>query len=368
MKRIPFCCIFIFYVSISILWGGPNKKYELWTTPGYFRGFNIGYWSNHGDRPRKIEDLKAIRALGANLLKLNLYEGFRRNTPPYDEITDNMRDLKLLIEMCRKTGLYYVIDVRGGPGRRDVSDEVFRDSIWKDKAVRKKYAEMLQKIVRLYGKDPLFAGLNIMIEPNPLWEYIEKEKIETPEELEKEMERQKIDLHGLFAYFIKEIRLVDKMLPCIVQCVSYSSPEWWGLMKKQPDPYVVYDVHSYVPYEFTHARFSNSREYPGEYWNMALNRDVVYDKKILKTVILDPVRKFQQKYRVPVILGEFGLRRPQNGGIKFLSDYVDIAVEYGWHFALWEFRPNDPDTKKHIEFDPEKWAEGYWKEVLSWFG
>lgn len=42
---------------------------------------------------------------------------------PYRVIKDGEVNLQIMIDVRRQAGLYYVIDVRAGPGRKDVSED-----------------------------------------------------------------------------------------------------------------------------------------------------------------------------------------------------------------------------------------------------
>ncbi len=343
-----------------------NTKYELWLKPSFFKGFNVNYWSYSDPYEKTIKDIKDLKKTKANLIKINIYGGTYNFRAPYNPIQENKDALENMIKFCRETNIYYVIDVRAGPGRKDVADDN-TDKIWTDKKAREKYAEMLKEYAKNYGNDPLFVGLNLMVEPNPLWKEINSGKINTPNELKEELKKKNIDVHAMFKYFIKEIRTVNKNLPLIVQNITYSNPEWWDLLKKQEDPYIIYDVHSYVPYDFSHANKKNTKEYHDLYWCMTSGKDVLFNKKLLENVILSKVIKFQKEYNVPILLGEFGLKFHQKDGVEYLSDYVDIAKSRRWHFCLWNYRSDNPDNKKKIIFDPEKWDKSYWEEILSWY-
>ncbi|BCS95725.1 hypothetical protein DSLASN_13570 [Desulfoluna limicola] len=345
---------------------GTVDKFQLWDTPGYFKGFNAGYWSSHDDHEKTTQDILDLKATGANLVKINIYGGTVDWKPPYGEIKEARQWLHRMIEMAREAGLYYIIDVRAGPGRRDVSDED-QNTIWTSKAEQKKYAHMLVGYVRRYGDDPLFVGLNLMVEPNPLWKEVEDDTIESPQELKQALHERGMDIHGMFHFFITEIRKVHSKLPLIVQNIEYSDPQWWGLMEKYADPRIVYDVHSYVPVGYSHAERPYKRTYPGRYWCRALGEDALFNRELLEQVVFKEVTLFQKTHGIPILLGEFGMEFPQAGGEAYLSDHVDIAKKEGWHFCLWSYRSNDPESRRHINFDPEKWNESYWMEVKSWF-
>jgi hypothetical protein len=267
-----------------------------------------------------------------------------------------------MTEWCGEAEVYYVIAVRAGPGRQSVDIDA-DDTIWQNADEQERYGQMLADIVGRYRGDPYFAGINVMVEPNPLRTEI-WESIQTPEDLEAALAAQGIDVNAMMSSFIEMIRTVDETVPIIVQNVVWSNPEWWSLLEAQDDPYVVYDFHTYEPFGFTHPDCGepdcSGVSYPGEYWGQ------VYDSAFLEDVVFDEVVSFQHAHDVPILMGEFGMRFAQEGGVLFLSDHVDIALEHGWHFALWNFR-SDTEDPALIEFDYEKFPEEYWTEILGWF-
>jgi len=156
----------------------------------------------------------------------------------------------------------------------------------------------------------------------------------------------------------------DSSLPVIVQCVGWSNPEWWGLLTKQDNPYVVYDFHTYSPYDLTHPDCGQpgcvGAGYPGtiggERW----------DRSRIANFLFARVNEFQATHGVPILMGELGMEYAQPGGAQFLSDHVDLALQRGWHFCLWNFRSDTRDPGV-LSFDYEKWDSAYWNEILAWF-
>jgi len=89
--------------------------------------------------------------------------------------------------------------------------------------------------------------------------------------------------------------------------------------------------------------------YPGTYWSIGAEDMVLYNHDFLAHDEYAPVRTFQLAHGVPVMIGEFGLQFPQNGGEQYLADIADIACGYGWHFALWNW--NNTATFNYRHFD-----------------
>jgi len=194
---------------------------------GFFKGFNVNYWCYRDDCVKILRDIEDLENTGANLIKINIYGGTINWRSPYGAIPENQEALETMVEYCREVNIYYLIDVRAGPGHKDVSDGNY-DTIWKNTEEKQMYTEMLKNYVIEYGNDPLFVGLNLMVETNPFWHEIENDDIESPLELKIELQAQNIDANKMFEYLIREIRTVNTILPRIVQNVSYSDPEWWA--------------------------------------------------------------------------------------------------------------------------------------------
>ena len=130
-----------------------NKKYQLWLRPSFFKGFNAGYWSSSDPYAKTLKDIKDLKKIRANLVKINIYAGTVNFRAPYKSIKENKESLDTMIKFCREVNIYYIIDVRAGPGRKDVAEDNI-DKIWTDKKAQQKYAEMLKGYVKQYGKDP----------------------------------------------------------------------------------------------------------------------------------------------------------------------------------------------------------------------
>lgn len=341
--------------------GTGAPMFDRWRTPSFFRGFDINYF-NYGSGTKSVDDFLALKATGANLAQIQSNEGTVDWPPPYATNQDGVTALDHMVAWCGQAQLYYVIAVREGPGRQSVDIDA-DDTIWQSSDEQQRYAQMLADIVARYRGDPYFAGINVMVEPNPLRTQI-WDTIQTPEELEAALAAAGIDVNAMMTLFINKIRTVDAKLPIIVQGVVWSNPQWWSLVRKQDDPYVVYDFHTYEPYGFTHpdcaAADCPGVSYPGEYYGQ------VYDRAFLEEVVFAEVIAFQQTHQVPILMGEFGLQYPQTGGVQFLSDHVDIALAHGWHFALWNYR-SDTEDGMLINFDYEKFPAAYWTEVVEWF-
>lgn len=361
-------------LGISIAPAQQSTKFQKWLTPNFFRGFDVGYYCFQSPCVRTQQDLFDLKNTGANLAQISVYgESFRHPQYPYDENPVGRASITAMVNFCRTAGIYYTIVNRVGPGRYDVADEDTShvSTIWHKDSTNQVaiYGKMLKEIAAEFSNDTLFVGLDLALEPDPLGMlYL------GPDDLRQALSDSGINLYRIYKTWIDSVRRVDRDLPLIVQSAQLSDPEYWGdtlLIQKQDDPHIVYEFHSYGPHDYSHNPVMNGATYPGTYWNKTRQASALWDSVFYHDVVLAKVRKFQQTYSVPIFMGEFGMRLPQNNGEKYLENLSTIATGYGWHFALWVWRSDTSD--KFIEWNYEKfdYATGrmtrYWQTVLSMF-
>jgi hypothetical protein len=149
-----------------------NEKYDKWSSPGYFKGYNVLY-----ENPKTLQDFIDFKNYGGNFMHIGI-DGFMKEDPPYDIQQNNIDGTDLLVGFCREAGIYYSIAVRSGPGAYDTYDEsqgnTGESRIWNTGNVieQQKYAEMLNMIISRYADDTLFVGLNLVVEPRPKVKFI----------------------------------------------------------------------------------------------------------------------------------------------------------------------------------------------------
>ncbi len=349
--------LFILFLSCEILTAqNTNVKYEKWKFPSYFRGMNV----LPAGPAKTQQDINDLKAAGASFASLSC-DDILNVDPPYQLNPENVAALDSLVKFCRNSGLYYTISARSGPGRRDVyfeSEEGHpKSTIWVNDEEQKLYASMIKFIAVRYGDDPLFVGIAPIVEPNPLFDkfYL------TAPVLKKLLEKDSINLRIIYNLIIDSVRSVDANLPILVQNVAYSSPEFFSIMTPYADRFIVYEFHSYRPQDFTKYRSPNELTYPGSYLSIDPYGIYLFDKEFFAERVFKHVRSFQAAVDAPILLGEFGLLFPQNGGDLFLKDISSLCVEYGWHFAYWEWR-------REIEgYNYEKMGDDYWVVVKNSF-
>ena len=360
--------LFICICLISILGINTSKsqltKFQKWQQPSYFTGFTMSVWDNNDMRQVSQNDFNMLKAIGATLVVIET-QGSMDVEPPYgpniyyqegDFIIYYIDVLDSMISYARNAELMYIIVVRDGPGRIDVADDTGLSTIWTNTVEQQLYGKMLKEMASRYLPDTLFVGMYLIEEPNPLGELWEPPIAF----LDSALKANDIDINALQTLCIDSVRTVDTELPLIVGGVHASHPEYYSLVSKQADDNIVYTTHIYNPANFSHAQTPFSVTYPGDYWCVRLDALQYFDKTFMKETLFKPVRDFQLAYNVPILVGEFGIRLPQNGGELYLSDIGEIACESGWHYAIWGFNNGPEFNYKDLD---SIYGTNYWTTV-----
>ncbi len=357
----------IFLIVISNLFAQKdapvvNSKYAKWQQQGFFRGYNVLYES-----PKTLQDFIDFKNYGGNLFHIGT-RGFMSEDAPYSLVQTNINGTDTLVSYCRRAGIYYVIAVRSGPGAYDTylesSGQTGESRIWNtnDTMEQRLYANMLKMIVQRYAGDTLFEGINLVVEPRPK---VRSVPANTSAMYKRLLETVfNIHMDNVYNYFISKIRSVDGKVPIIVENFAYSTPELFPPYDVN-DRYIVYSYHDYMPKEYTNASAPFSVSYPGYYWNITYLSQQTYNSAFIRNTILSKVRAYQLSSGRPILMGEFGMFQPQNGGPNYINDVLSACKDYGWNFALWDWRRRSGQNWDIEIFQGD--SSSHWKAVLSNF-
>jgi len=161
---------------------------------------------------------------------------------------------------------------------------------------------------------------------------------------------------------IKAIRNVDKKTWIIYEPGPGGMHWGFAQLKPLPDTRVIYSPHFYSPHEFTHQGIRNIEGTDLAEAMKKLNvrypsvvNGFLWNKESIKKQ-LEVVRAFQQKYHVPILVGEFSVVRwaPKPDSARYLQDLIDIFEEYHWSWVYHCFR-QWPGWS--LEYD-ETWTRG----------
>ncbi|MEE9379882.1 MAG: cellulase family glycosylhydrolase [Hyphomonadaceae bacterium] len=206
----------------------------------------------------KLADFEKLAATGANLVNLSV-PGIWQTEPPYVRDERLVEVLMETLEACRSAGLYATIGFRTGPGRsefifhRGSADswfpaELIIDDIWRSHDAQMAWGAMCVEAASLIAGRREIAGFTPMVEPEP-------EMANIDQAVWREMCWQ----------MAPAIRAAAPELPLLISPPGLGNPTNLGVMGQPNVGGIVWNVHDYGPFDYTHqARDSRRVKLPGD--------------------------------------------------------------------------------------------------------
>lgn len=299
-----------------------------------------------------------LRVLGtewkANVIRWQLTRnwgkpGTDRDLAEYDRWLDGRLDeLDTALVASSRYGIRVVIDMHSPPGGRTASNDL---AIFNELPYQDHWVALWEKIARRYKGNAAVWGYDLINEP--------VQTVPPPE--------GGTDYLGAQVRAAKAIRAIDPDMPIFIEAAQWDAASGYAELEPVAIPNVVYEVHMYVPSDFTHQGVTGKwtpTAYPGAIGGK------VWDKEQLRQV-LQPVRDFQLAYNVQIYVGEFSAIRWAPGAARYLSDCIALFEEYGWDWTYHAYREWDgwsvehgPDPQNH---EPTKEPTESKKVLLEWF-
>jgi endoglucanase len=344
-------------IRVTVFKGPPPKRPEPPANPGpLFKGHDLprlrGVMSPNTFRD---EDLRVLgMEWNANVIRWQMTRnwgraGTDRDLAEYDRWLDSELDgLDKVLDAAGRYGLKVVVDMHSPPGGRDANMElaIFHELVYQDH-----YVALWEKIARRYKGQPAVWGYDLVNEP--------VQNVPSPPGV--------ADYLGAQVRAAKAIRAIDPDVPIFIEAAEWDSAAGYRELEPVDVPNVVYQVHMYVPGEFTHQGVHNKTTgiaYPGKIGN------TTWDKEQLRKV-LAPVREFQLAYNVHIYVGEFSAIRWAPGAAAYLRDCIDLFEEYGWDWTYHAYREWDGWSVEHSsdpnDHQPSREPTDRKKLLLSWF-
>ena len=305
------------------------------STPVHGAVIEIGYGGpdEYNDPPYpSIASLKQLRALGVEVVTLEFQYAWTIE-PPYQADETQFTLVTAALDNIAEAGLTAVVAVRNGPGRNammpDIEDDEVISTLYEDAAALFAYQEMLRDVVGRFRDRPEIIGWEPLVEPALDWYLTGEEEPPYP---------QAAALWNKIApQLIAAIRDQDPERPILIEPVNWGGPDGFLLLDRFEDDNLIYSLHTYEPFTYTHQETPPYRSYPGRFDGEA------FDKETLEE-LLQPVITFQEQYGVPVVVGEWGGIRWLPGIDQYIADQLSLFGKYGWSW-FW------------YAWDDEEWDE-----------
>jgi len=320
-------------IKITVFKGPLPKRPEPPPNPGpVFKGHDLprlrGVMSPNTFRD---EDLRVLgMEWNANVIRWQITRnwgrvGTDRDLAEYDRWLDSeLEDLDKVLEASQRYGLKVVVDMHSPPGGRYENRDlaIFHEELYQDH-----YIALWEKIARRYKGQPAVWGYDLVNEP--------VQNQPSPPGVADYLAAQ--------VRAAKAIRVIDPEVPIFIEASQWDSAAGFRELEPVDVTNIVYQVHVYVPGEFTHQGVHNNVTgiaYPGKIGN------TMWDKEQLRKV-LAPVREFQLAYNVHIYVGEFSVIRWAPGAADYLRDVIDLFEEYEWDWTYHAYREWDGWSVEH---------------------
>ncbi|MBN1498640.1 MAG: glycoside hydrolase family 5 protein [Spirochaetes bacterium] len=281
-------------------------------------------------------DISRIANAGFNHVRLPLdYQNFFSSDGEL-LFNDRLDTVEGAVKNFINSGLKVMLDLHECPGHD--FDEALRSEqgFFTDKRQRQATKNIWTELCRRFGNNSSIY-LELLNEP-----------VAPTDEIWNETKKELSD-------FVREIS-PDSTI--ILGSNKWNAPSTFENLSLIDDENILYCFHFYSPLLFTHQKAGwlddpNSkiaRPYPGNYSidenTLKVKRlgeeTGIWDRNRL-TQEIEPVLRFRDKYKVPVVCNEFGVfhQAPRESQLRWMDDFISILKEHGIGFTYWNYKNLD---------------------------
>ncbi len=219
------------------------------------------------------------------------------------------------LPICRANGIRVIIDMH------QMSTGLFLGT-----AQQSLLIATWKRIVQRYGGNPAVAGYDLANEPN-----------------EATWNNGALLWNELVDTLCRVIRSVDPITPIVVepvngdvarfvQTIPAGSIRGWDIAN------LVYSFHFYQPATLTAQGVDATSRPIGAVYPATID-GIAYDSIMLRQA-MQPAVDFQNRYRLPIYVGEFSCIRwaPQHSALHWLTDVTNILESQGWDWTYHAYR------------------------------
>ena len=355
----------------SFKWA-PHTLYEF---PRYNQDWIVLYPEHNPDGAAQLrgamlphdpteDDIRTLAEWGGTIGRFQMSRNFQvidanLDFPEYVAWLDGRLDLlEKVLGWARKYGMKICVDLHVPPGSVRDNSEM---RMFSDKECLDLYVACWERIARRFrGNADVIYGYDLLNEPHQNrhevpWSYWDAQRLAA-----------------------EAIRRIDPDTAIVMEANLSSSAPAYEYMSPLAMPNVIYELHMYIPSEYTHqgvtGGWSEPRKWPDE--SRGWNKEMLRRK-------LEPVVAFSKRHGAKIFVGEFSAIAWAEGADRYLRDCIELFDEYGWDwcyhaFNEWrgwnvEYAGDSLATLKRVGDTPRKrvlldgfrGVPGYWRESLD---
>ena len=295
----------------------------------------------------KEDDIATLASWGATLVRFQIARNWsgvddNQDLAEYaawvDSRLDNLEDV---LKWCAARGMKVCVDLHTPPGGKRAGDRamnMFFEKRFADAFVEtwKRIATRFKGHAALYGYDLVNEPIQRVPAPFSYWE----------------LQRRAAEA----------IRAIDPDAPIVVESNLGCVAESYRYLSPLAMDNVIYQVHLYKPYEYTHQGvWGNPRAADGRplAWpDPARGWTTDHLRRVLA-----PVRAFQEKHKCRIYVGEFSAVSWAPGADAYLRDCIALFAEYGWDWTYHAFREWGAWSVEHEAIEPGRVGSSNFRPV-----
>ncbi len=294
-----------------------------------------GVMSGHDLSEASIRELG--ETWGANLIRYQIVNAKKIKFNTFEEysswLNQELATLDRLLPLFRKYGIKVLIDLHSGPMLQQ--NNLLHNALSQNPTQQQYLVEVWKNIAARYANQSGIWGYDILNEPRE----------------DSYVYRQDggDDWNGLSSRVAKAIRELDPNTPIIVEPAMVGNPEGLRAMRPIEVSNVIYSIHFYKPSSYTFQGIFTPQKQALRYPGTIDGKE--YNKERLR-LEMKPIIDFQNRYQVPIYIGEFSVIRWAPNASEYLSDLISLFEEYGWDWTYHAYREWSGWSVEHSD-DPE---------------
>ena len=273
-----------------------------------------------------VASLKRLKRLGVDVVTLE-FQFVWSILPPYRADEKRFKLLTNAVANFKQADLKVILSCRNGPGRNgmmpDIKDKDVITTLYTDPKALEAYQAMLRDLVRRFRDDPAVLAWEPMVEP--AFDHWLTHEEDAP------YVKASAIWNRVAPTLVAAIRAEDAERPILLETVNWSGAHAFERFKPVDDPNIIYDLHTYEPYDYTSKDEPPYSHYPG-----TTNGEHI-DKAWLNKLLHD-VDAFQARYHVPIVVGEWGGIRWIPDMDRYIADQIDLFArrKWSWFWYAWD--------------------------------